>query len=136
MAYISQDEKKALMPEINTVLKKYGIKGSVAIRHHMTLTVTISTGRLDLIGNWFERQVKRLDRYDQITEKPTNLDISHHWLDSNFDGECLAFLSELFAAMKGPEWFDDSDLMTDYFHVAHYVEIKVGRWNKPFVFEA
>ena len=136
MAYISQEEKKNLQPEINRVLKTYGMKGSVSIRHHMTLTVTISTGRLDLIGNWFELQSKRLDRFDQITEKPTNLDVSRHWLEANFDGECLAFLSELFDAMKGPEWFDDSDLMSDYFHVAHYVDVKVGRWNKPFIFGA
>jgi hypothetical protein len=134
MAYISQDEKKALLPEINRVLKKYEMKGSVSIKHHSTLTVTLSTGRLDLIGNWFELQSKRLDRFDQITEKPTNLDVSHHRLDSKFNGECLAFLSELFDAMKGLDWYDRSDMMTDYFDVAHYVDVKVGRWNKPFIF--
>ena len=136
MAYISQDEKKALTPEITKVLKKYGMKGSVSIRHHMTLCVTITTGKLDLIGNWYEQQTKRRDTFGLLGEKPTYLDLSPHWLDSNFDGECLALLSELFDAMKGPEWFDNSDLMTDYFHVAHYVDVKVGRWNKPFVFEA
>lgn len=136
MAYISQDEKKNLLPEINRVLKNYGMKGSVSIKHHMTLTVTLSTGRLDLIGNWFDNQQKRPDRIVQVTEKPTNLDVNQYWLDSNFDGACLAFLSELFDAMKGPDWFDNSDIMTDYFHVAHYVDVKVGRWNKPFIFGA
>jgi hypothetical protein len=28
--------------------------------------------------------------------------------------------------------FDKSDSMTDYFHVGHYVDINVGKWNKPF----
>ena len=34
--------------------------------------------------------------------------------------------------MKGPDWFDKSDAMTDYFHISHYCDINVGRWNKPY----
>jgi len=30
--------------------------------------------------------------------------------------------------------YDRSDSMTDYFDVGHYVNINIGRWNKPFVF--
>jgi hypothetical protein len=134
MAYISQDEKKALLPEINRVLKKYEMKGSVSIKHHSTLSVTLSTGRLDLLGNWFDMQQKYPDPIVRVTEKPTNLDVNQYWLDTNYSGDCLSFLSELFDAMKGPDWFDDSDTMTDYFDVAHYVDVKVGRWNKPFIF--
>ncbi|WP_430813121.1 LPD29 domain-containing protein [Carboxylicivirga sp. RSCT41] len=33
---------------------------------------------------------------------------------------------------KGKEWFDKSDIMTDYFHVKHYVFVRVGKWDKPF----
>jgi len=36
------------------------------------------------------------------------------------------------AAMKGPGWFDKSDSMTDYFHVKHYCDINVGKYNKPY----
>jgi hypothetical protein len=28
--------------------------------------------------------------------------------------------------------FDESDSMTDYFHVGHYVSISIGSWDKPF----
>lgn len=133
MAYISQDEKSKLLPEIKAVLKKYGMKGSVSIRHHMTLTVTLSEGNLDLIGNWYAMAQNDHGRAYPVGEKPTYLDVSRHWLESNFSGVCLDFLTELFAAMRGPNWFDDSDLMTDYFHVAHYVDVSVGRWNKPYI---
>jgi hypothetical protein len=137
MAYISQEEKKNLMPEISRVLKKYGMKGSIAIRHGSTLVVTLPTGKLDLIGNWFDMvKQNHPERIPDKYEMPTCMELSHHWLDSKFSGECLEFLTELFDAMKGPEWFDDSDLMTDYFHVAHYVDVKVGRWNKPYILEA
>lgn len=136
MAYISQTEKKALAPAINAVLKKYGMKGSIAINHGSTLVVTLPTGKLDILGNWYDKQLSRIDRYEQVGEKPTCLEISRHWLDSNFSGECLDFLSELFDAMKGPDWYDRTDIMTDYFDVAHYVDVRVGRWNKPYILEA
>jgi hypothetical protein len=35
--------------------------------------------------------------------------------------------------MRGNDWFDESDSMTDYFHTAFYTDINVGRWNKPYV---
>ena len=45
------------------------------------------------------------------------------------------FLAEVIAAMKGPKFFDHSDAMTDHFHVSHYIDINLGRWNKPYVLE-
>lgn len=29
--------------------------------------------------------------------------------------------------------FNHSDSMTDYFHVGHYANISVGKWDKPYV---
>jgi hypothetical protein len=34
--------------------------------------------------------------------------------------------------MKGPDFFDHSDLMTDYFHRSHYTDIRIGTWDKPY----
>ena len=50
MAYISQQEKKELAPAIKAVLKKYGVKGSIAINHHSSLVVNIKSGVLDFLG--------------------------------------------------------------------------------------
>ena len=50
MAYISQEDKKALAPAIKAVLKKYGVKGSIAINHHSSLVVNIKSGVLDFLG--------------------------------------------------------------------------------------
>jgi len=38
--------------------------------------------------------------------------------------------------MKGPDFFDESDAMTDYFHLSHYTDINVGTWNKPYALAA
>ena len=34
----------------------------------------------------------------------------------------------------GKEWYDNSDMMTDYFNTAYYVFTDIGKWNKPFKF--
>jgi hypothetical protein len=34
--------------------------------------------------------------------------------------------------LGGRAWFDNSDVMTDYFHTAYYMSLEVGEWNKPF----
>jgi hypothetical protein len=34
--------------------------------------------------------------------------------------------------MKGPDYFNNDDAMTDYFHRSHYTDINIGKWNKPY----
>jgi len=44
MSYMSQEKKKQLAPAIKAVLKKYGVKGSIGVRHHSSLVVNIKEG--------------------------------------------------------------------------------------------
>jgi hypothetical protein len=37
-------------------------------------------------------------------------------------------------AEGGREWFDKSDAMTDYFHTAFYIDLDVGSYDKPYVY--
>ena len=32
----------------------------------------------------------------------------------------------------GKVWYNDSDAMIDYFDIAYYVHINVGKWNKQY----
>ena len=123
MAYVSQEDKKKLAPEIKKVLSKYGMKGSISIRHHSTLVVTIQSGAIDFkeFGTW--GQGGSDDGYIQVN--------TYH-IENHYSGKAEKFLTELLAAMKGPDWFDKSDIMTDYFHVSHYCDINIGKWNKPY----
>ena len=116
MAYVSQKDKAKLAPQIKKVLSKYGMKGSISIRHHMSLVVTIQSGSIE-----FDHS--HGDGYTQVN-------VYH--IDSHYEGKAKNFLTELLAAMKGPDWFDKSDIMTDYFHVSHYCDINIGKWNKPY----
>lgn len=119
MAYMSQQKKKELAPAIKAVLKKYGMKGTLAVNNHSTLVVNIKSGRLDLPENVNPYWVVQWER-DKGNEEIAN------------------FFEELLNAMKGEGtgWFDESDIMTDYFHTAWYVDINVGKWNQPYVLEA
>ncbi len=117
MAYVSQEDKKALAPQIKKVLSKYGMKGSISIRHHSTLVVTLQSGEID---------------FGEYTHGDGYIQVNTYHIENHYKGKAQAFLTELLAAMKGPGWFDKSDAMTDYFHVKHYCDINVGKWNKPY----
>jgi hypothetical protein len=131
MAYVSQEDKKRMAPAIKAVLKKYGMKGSIAVRHHSTLVVNVKSGKLDVIGNWMATSRHAEDR----DSAPTNLDVNLYHVESNYSGEVADFINEMHVAMKGDEYFDKSDIMTDYFHCSHYMDLNIGNYDKPYVLE-
>jgi hypothetical protein len=135
MAYISQERKKTLAPNIKAVLKKYGVKGTIGIKHHMCLVVNISSSHFDFIGMQNKKNKEISDRRGMpFYENTSNyIQVNTYHIDSHWDDDAKVFLNELLAAMKGDEWFDESDLMSDYHHVDFYLDINIGKWNKPYV---
>ena len=127
MAYISQEDKKTLAPAIKAVFKKYGLKGSISIQHHMTLCANVSAGPLDLIGAAAQVGDFRSSGYYQGNAYGAT---NEKYKDINPD--IFNFYEDLKKAMRGALWFDKSDLMTDYHHTAYYMNINIGRWNKPY----
>jgi hypothetical protein len=117
MAYVSQDDKAKLAPQIKKVLSKYGMKGSISIRHHSTLVVTLQSGAID---------------FGEYTHGDGYIQVNTYHIESHYRGKAKSFLTELLAAMKGPDYFNNDDAMTDYFHRSHYTDINVGKWNKPY----
>ena len=114
MAYVSQEDKAKLTPVIKYVLAKYGMKGTISVRHHSTLVVTVKSGNIDFGG--------------------TDIDVNVYWINEHYTGRARDFLNELHQAMMGPDWFCDDDAMTDYFHRSHYCDIRIGNWQRPYVF--
>ena len=119
MAYVSQTMKAELAPAIKAICKKYGIKGSLAVRHHSTLVLNIKSGKIDFAKD--------------STSDNFNYQVNTYHTDSHYTGKAKKFFAEVIAAMKGPKFFDNSDAMTDYFHVSHYIDINLGSWNKPYI---
>tara|TARA_B110000211_G_C13839386_1_gene447184 strand:+ start:163 stop:747 length:585 start_codon:yes stop_codon:yes gene_type:complete len=117
MAYVSQADKAKLAPQIKKVLSKYGMKGSISIRHHSSLVVTLQSGAID---------------FKDYTHGDGYIQVNTYWIDDHYQGKAKAFLTELLAAMKGPNYFCEDDIQSDYFSRSHYTDINVGKWNKPY----
>lgn len=116
MAYMNQERKKELAPAIKAVAKKYGMKISIAVRHHSTLVINVSRGPID---------------FGEYTHGDGYIQVNHYHIEKHYEGDARDFLTELTAAAHEGNW-DKSDTMTDYFNVGWYVDINIGRWNKPY----
>jgi hypothetical protein len=135
MAYMSQDHKKTLVPAIKAVLAKYGVKGTVAVRHHSTLVVNVSQGRLDLIGNANAKSQERSPAGERRAPWKDHIDVNNYHVWDQFSGDCLEFVLALLDACNAGNW-DKSDLCADYHNVGWYVDINLGRYNRPYIFVA
>jgi hypothetical protein len=134
MAFVSQELKAKLSPKIKAICKKYGVKATISVDRHSALALNIRSGAIDFIGN-FNQIAGNRSRPDHLPFQPatTNLSVNTHWFQEHFSGAALDFLQEIVPAMKGPDYFDESDIQSDYFHLSHYISVNVGQWNKPYV---
>jgi hypothetical protein len=132
MAYVSKETKANIVEAVKPILKKYGIKASFAVRHHSSIVVNIKSGVLDFIGNHNEVCAKKYE-YTEHRQAENYLDVNIYWISEHYSGLVRNFLNEVMTAIKkAGEWFDESDAMTDYFHTAFYIDINVGKWDKPY----
>jgi len=132
MAYMSQERKAELAPAIKAVLKKFGMKGTIAVRHHSTLVVNLKEGKLDIVANANAVRKEQAEMMGhEVNLADGYIDVNTYHIDRGYTGEVRQFLTELKDAMMQGN-FDKSDIMTDYFHVGWYIDINVGRWNKPY----
>ena len=122
MAYMNQERKAELATGIKSVLKEYGVKGTIGVRNHSTLTVNIKSGAID-----FDHFISR----DAFSGSDGYIQVNPHWIDEHYEGVAKEFLSKLKDAMMVGN-HDKSDVMTDYFNVGWYIDINIGNWNKPY----
>lgn len=132
MAHVSQETKAKLAPTIKAILKKYKLKGSLSVRNHSSLVLNIKSGSIDFINNFDSVRDRRPEYNGEKLIRTHSIQVNPYWYHEHFTGEALAFMTEMVAAMKGPDFFDHSDMQTDYFCCSHYFDINVGQWNKPY----
>jgi hypothetical protein len=132
MAYVNQERKAQIAAQVKPILKKYGVKGTLAVRHHMTLVLNISEGVIDFIGNSNETCAQ--DPYQVargVQPSRDYIDVNPYHYDKHFSGTAKAFLDEVLSAMNQGN-HDRSDPQSDYYDVGWYVDVNIGRWNKPY----
>jgi len=125
MAYMNQEKKATIKSALQKVMPK-DWKWSLSVDNHSTIVITIKSAPVDLID-----EVLYVSKSNQ-TEKPVSHDVNIYWLDKQFDFH-LELFKNILRAAKSAEWFDKSDVQSDYFHTAYYIDIRIGRWNKPFI---
>ena len=141
MAYMNQQMKAKIAALLKPILKKYGVKGSLSVRNHSTICLTVKSGKIDFISNYLNTDAalphgRHLSDYQIGTiRKQNHLDVNPYWFQDHYTGKAKAFLTEAFAALKGANWYDNSDAQIDYFNTAYYVSLNIGKWNKPYVLE-
>lgn len=116
MAYVSKEKKAKIAAELKKVMPK-NWKYSLAVRHHSTAVITIYSAPVNLIP---------ADAHSQ-----KYYDVNHYHLHDQYEGELLEIMKKIKSAMNADN-YDNSDSMTDYFDVGHYIDINVGRYDKPF----
>jgi hypothetical protein len=134
MAYMNQERKAKIATALKPVLAKYGIKGTLSVRNHMTISLTLKSGPIDFVAN--SNRVCGNDHY-QVARgfRPNNTghaQVNPYWFQDHYDGDAKAFLTEAFVALKAADYYDESDAMTDYFNTAYYYELNIGRWDRPY----
>ena len=135
MAYMNQERKQKIAQALKPVLAKYKVKGTLSVRNHMAICLTLKSGPIDFIAN--SNRVCGNNHY-QVSRgfrvNDTGYDqVNPYWFQDHYDGVAKAFLADAFKALKAADYYDRSDAMTDYFDTAYYFDINIGKWNKPYI---
>ena len=125
MAYMNQEMKATIAKNLKPVLKKFGVKGTLSVSNHSTIVLTLKSGKVDFFA----------DYGDSEDARKFGIDVNPYWFHEHFTGKSKQFLTEAFRALKSANWYDESDIQTDYFNTAYYFRINVGKWNKPYIME-
>ena len=126
MAHINQTEKKIIAELLKPILKKYKVESTLSISNNSTISLNIKSSPIDFIGIFNENlQLKATD----------NIQINPYCVDRHFEGNeiALSFLNAAHDALRGANWYDNSDARSDYFDTAYYFHINIGKWDKPYI---
>lgn len=133
MAYVSQERKQSIEPIVKRICAKYGVKARMAVRGHSTLVLNISSGKIDFFESFNRLGMLdfRPEHYGKFEPVSTYISVNPYHYQRHFDGVALSFLQEVICEMNEGN-HDRSDIMTDYFDVGWYIDVNIGKWNKPY----
>jgi hypothetical protein len=125
MAYMNQTKKAAIAAELKKVVPA-DWKYSLAVRNGMSIVMTIKSAPIDLLRCFAESDYYK---HEEATHKDVNV---YHYQRNITDQEIAEIFNKIIVALNTENW-DRSDSMSDYFDVGHYVDLQIGRWDKPFI---
>lgn len=132
MAYFNQEKKAKIAPAIKALCKKYKVKASLAVRNNSTVVLNIKSGAIDFIDN--ANQTCGNSPYQVANGfRPVKnyIDVNPYHYGNHFHGVALEFITQAMEILNTDN-YDNSRIEYDYFDKGHYVDVNIGRWNKPY----
>lgn len=136
MAFVHEEVITKARTALKALNKEYDVKATLSGKNGSTLYLTIAEGSIDFVQNYCETVKANRIQHDtqQVidwVQREQNISVNQYYLDSSFSGIALEYLEKAKAIMY-ENHFDHSDIQSDYFNCAFYVNMNIGRWNKPY----
>lgn len=139
MAWVQKETVTKVREGLKILNKEYGMKTSVSGTNSGSLKVRIMSGKIDFIQNRIDMlnndhrytEAEKANHIQYLTKFNSGIQVNHYWLDTSFSGVALEYLEKVKAIMSVDHW-DKSDIQSDYFNCAYYMNIDIGKWDKPY----
>jgi hypothetical protein len=139
MAWVQKDTVTKVREGLKILNKEYGMKTSVSGTNSSSLKVRILSGKIDFVQNRLDMlegdmrysEEEKANHRLYLTKFNSGIQVNHYWLDTSFSGLALEYLEKVKAIMSVDHW-DKSDIQSDYFNCAYYMNIDIGKWDKPY----
>ena len=130
MAYMNQERKAVIAAALKLATAGTGLKYSLKVQNHSCISMTIKSGPIDFISDYNQARVL----HPMMLERATNyLYINKYYFHEHFSPGVQVVIRKIVDAMHSAGHYDLSDIMTDYFDCAYYMDIQVGSWDKPYI---
>jgi len=129
MAYIDNTDVKAIRTELKKAFPK--MKFSVRKEHHSSVHISIVKGPAALESIFEGDEYAAKNRYSQLNHFHPHFYGEHEALVRKIS-EIAHTAPAGAGGANNKGYYDNSDAMTDYFDTAYYVNLAIGKWDKPY----
>jgi hypothetical protein len=129
MAYMDQERKAIIGAALKLATAGTGLKYSLSVRNHSYIVMTMKSGPIDFISDY-----NQVGAMQPRSGPATNyLYINKYFFQEHFSPGVQVVIRKIVDAMHSAGHYDRSDIQSDYFDCAYYMEIQVGAWDKPYI---
>lgn len=122
MAFISKEQVKNIREALKKEFPKY--KFSVTNRDFSEVSISLMASDLDFIP------IQASEYY--LNNIKNGFFPIYKDLETNWEGKTLEVFKKISEIAEGQGWYDNSNAQIDYFDTAYYIDISVGKWDKPY----
>ncbi len=140
MAFMNQAKKKIIAELVKPILKKYNLKGSLSVKHYSSIVLTLKSGKIDFIKNYNDNAIEKNQSISEWQRKKDSIDVNYmqvneFYINENYTGIAREALNALKFALQGADWYDKSEIQEDYFDIAYYIDINIGKYDQGYIVE-